>query len=83
MKNVFTQFLKNTSSRNDLTHQEKEYIDSIPSQNPLGILALLIGGAGFVFCNHHLWIALFSIVFGVLSLRTFDKNKHDNLGHFI
>lgn len=78
MKNAFIQLMKKADSEDDLTQQEKEYIDSIPSQNLLGIVAMLAGGAGFVFGNHHLWVALVSIVFGVLTLRTFDKEKHDN-----
>lgn len=78
MKKVIMQLLNRTPSDRDLTQQEKAYIDSIPSQNPLGILALLAGGAGFVMGNDYLWIALFSIGFGVLTFRTFDKEKHDN-----
>ncbi|TGB03536.1 cell division protein FtsK [Halobacillus salinus] len=65
-------------SEDDLTQAEKDYINSIPSQNSLGIITLLLGGAGFMFGNNHLWIAIISVTFGTISLRTFDKKEHDN-----
>lgn len=65
-------------SDEDLTREEKEYIDSLPSQDPLGIIALLFGGAGFAFGDHYLWLAICSVLFGILTLITFDKSKYDN-----
>ena len=69
---------KESFSEDDLPSAEKDYIDSIPSQNSLGIISLLLGGAGFTFGNNHIWIAILSVFFGTISLRTFDKEKHDN-----
>ncbi|MEK3937645.1 cell division protein FtsK [Sporosarcina sp. FSL W7-1349] len=65
-------------NRNGLSDEELEYIDSLPKQNPYGLVAMVLGGLSFIFGPVYGFIPIISILFCLLSYRTFDKEKEDN-----
>ncbi|MBD7984293.1 cell division protein FtsK [Sporosarcina sp. Sa2YVA2] len=67
-----------TGRRKGLTDKEKEYIDQAPSQNPYGLIGLILGGAAFTFGPKYGLIPILGVVFCMVTVFTFDKEKEDN-----
>lgn len=59
-----------------LSDDERERIDRIPTQNPYGIVGLIIGGFAFLFPQYG--ISIITLIFCVVTFFTFDKEKEDN-----
>ena len=64
--------------KDGLSEEDKEYIDRTLAQNPYGIIGLVIGGIAFVFGPTYGFIPFISLIFCVVTLFTFDKEKEDN-----
>lgn len=62
----------------DLSPEEQEYLESLPQQNHLGILAMFFGGIGFLFGSFYISIPIAALVYSIITVRTFDRQKHDN-----
>jgi uncharacterized membrane protein YphA (DoxX/SURF4 family) len=62
----------------DLSDQEKEYIDRIKGQNPYGIIGLIIGGIAFAFGPQYGFIPVITLIFCIVTFFTFDTDKEDN-----
>jgi uncharacterized RDD family membrane protein YckC len=60
----------------DLSPEDKEYIESIPSQNPYGIAGLIISGIAFAFPQFG--ISIITLIFCMVTIFTFEKEKEDN-----
>lgn len=63
---------------NGLSDEEQKYIDSLPKQNPYGLVAMVLGGLSFTFGPGYGFIPIISILFCLFTYRTFDKEKEDN-----
>ncbi|HJF32186.1 MAG TPA: cell division protein FtsK [Sporosarcina psychrophila] len=61
-----------------LSDDEKEYIDKIPSQNPYGLIGLILGGIAFTFGPRYGFIPVITLIFCIVTFFTFDKEKEDN-----
>lgn len=64
--------------REGLPDKEKEYIDRVPSQNPYGLIGLILGGAAFAFGPKYGFIPILGLIFCMVTVFTFDKEKEDN-----
>lgn len=62
----------------EMSEADKAYLDRIPKQNPFGLLAMVLGGLSFTFGPAYGYIPVISLIFCVLTYRTFDKKKEDN-----
>jgi hypothetical protein len=62
----------------DITPEEQAYIDSIKGQNPYGIIVLFLGGLSFAKGYLYIFIPIITILFGIITYRTFDREKEDN-----
>lgn len=62
----------------DLSDKVKEDMDRIPSQNPYGHIGLIFGGIAFVFGPKYGFIPVITLIFCIITLFTFDKEKEDN-----
>ncbi|WP_052115105.1 hypothetical protein [Pontibacillus chungwhensis] len=62
----------------DLSPEEQEYLDGLPKQNHLGILAMFFGGLGFAFGSFYISIPIAALLYSIATVRTFDQKKHDN-----
>lgn len=62
----------------ELSDQEKEYLDRIPKQNPYGLIGLILGGIAFVFGPEYGFIPVMTLVFCMVTLFTFDRETEDN-----
>jgi len=67
-----------TQSDDGMDEEDKKYLESIPKQNPFGLLAMVFGGAAFTFGPEYGFIPIMSLVFCLVTYRTFDKEKEDN-----
>lgn len=70
------------SRREGLSDREKEDLDRIPVQNPYGLIGLVFGGIAFAFGPQHGLIAVVSLLFCLVTLCTFEKEKEDNIWSF-
>lgn len=61
-----------------LSDKEKEYIEKAPTQNPYGLIGLVFGGIAFTFGPKYGIIPLITLLFCLVTLYTFDKEKEDN-----
>lgn len=61
-----------------LSEYEKEYIDRIPTQNPYGLIGLILGGIAFTFGPQYGFIPVITLIFSIVTFFTFDKEKEDN-----
>ncbi|QOR64789.1 hypothetical protein IM538_13075 [Cytobacillus suaedae] len=66
------------SGDEDLTVEEKEELDAIPSENMFGLITLLLGGAGFLFGPQLLFVPIISLLIGILTFGTLDKSSGQN-----
>lgn len=64
-----------------LSDDDKKYMDSIPSQNPYGMVGMVISGFAFLFPKYP--FSIFTLIFCVVTFFTFDKEKEDNPWAFI
>jgi hypothetical protein len=88
IKNNIVEFYKEKfqDSEDGTSQKEQEYIDKIPKQNHWGILTLILGGFSFcfygktlVFFNHPIyWLPIISLLIGIFSFTTFDRETEDN-----
>jgi hypothetical protein len=60
----------------DLSPDEKDYIDRIPNQNPYGLAGLFSSGISFMFPQFG--ISFITLIFCIITFFTFDKNLEDN-----
>ncbi|MGF2614201.1 cell division protein FtsK [Rossellomorea vietnamensis] len=60
----------------DLSQDEKEYLDRIPTQNPYGIAGLFLSGITFMFPQFG--ISFITLIFCIITYFTFDKETEDN-----
>lgn len=61
-----------------LSDDEKEYMDKIRTQNPYALIGLVMGGIAFTFGFQYGFIPVISLIFCIVTLFTFDKEKEDN-----
>lgn len=61
-----------------LSDKEKEYIDRAPTQNPYGLIGLILGGIAFAFGPKYGFIPVITLTYCIVTLFTFDKEKEDN-----
>lgn len=61
-----------------LSTDEKEYLDRIPTQNPYGLLGMMFGGLAFAFGPKYGFIPVIALIFCIVTLFTFDREKEDN-----
>lgn len=64
--------------REGLSDKEKEYLDRIPTQNPYGLIGMILGGIAFTFGPQYGFIPVITLAFCVVTIFTFDKEKEDN-----
>ncbi|TYS45699.1 cell division protein FtsK [Bacillus infantis] len=62
----------------DLSEQEKDYIERIKGQNPYGIAGLIMGGVAFAIGPQYGFIPVINLIFCSITFFTFDKDKEDN-----
>lgn len=63
-------------SNQDLSQDDREYLDRIPTQNPYGIAGLIFSGITFMFPQFG--ISFITLIFCIITFFTFDKEKEDN-----
>jgi len=61
-----------------ISEVEKAYLDRIPKQNHFGLAAMFMGGASFTFGPVYGFLPIISLLFCMLTYKTFDKEKEDN-----
>jgi uncharacterized membrane protein YphA (DoxX/SURF4 family) len=61
-----------------LADDEIKYIEKAPTQNPYGIIGLLIGGVAFAFGPKYGFIPVINLIFCFVTYFTFDREKEDN-----
>ncbi len=64
-----------------LSDDSREYMDKIPSQNPYGMVAMIISGFAFLFPKYP--FSIITLIFCIVTFFTFDKEKEDNPWTFI
>ncbi|EOO25925.1 hypothetical protein IIU_06052 [Bacillus cereus VD133] len=81
----FLNKLKNIWKYDDegISDYEKELIDKIPTQNPYGLIGMIMGGVAFIFGHSFVIIPIITIIFCVVTFFTFDKEKEDNPMTFV
>lgn len=62
----------------DMSEEENNHLDGIKRQNPSGIMVLVLGGASFAFGPEYKWIPIFTMLFCLATIGTFDRVKEDN-----
>ncbi len=67
----------------DMSEEENNHLDGIKRQNPFGIMVLVLGGASFAFGPEYKSIPIFTMLFCLATIGTFDKEKEDNPWTFI
>lgn len=50
----------------------------MPTQNPYGLIGMILGGIAFTFGPEYGWIPVITLLFCVITFFTFDKEKEDN-----
>ncbi|SFF97382.1 hypothetical protein SAMN05216353_11672 [Halobacillus alkaliphilus] len=66
------------SDNEDLTEEEIKELEKYPSENMFGMAALILGGAGFAFGPQIIIIPLVTLIFGLVTLETFDERRDEN-----
>ncbi|MBO0603423.1 cell division protein FtsK [Sporosarcina sp. E16_3] len=61
-----------------ISDKEIEYMDRVPTQNPYGFIGLILGGIAFTFGPQYGFIPVITLIFCIVTLFTFDKEKEDN-----
>lgn len=65
-----------------LSKKEQENLQKIPTQNPYGLIGMVLGGVAFIFGPIYGWLPVMVIVFCSVTRFTFDKDKEDNAWTF-
>lgn len=58
--------------------KEEQELNKIKKQNPYGMIVLIMGLVSFLFGPRFVIISVITIIFGLLTIRTFDKKTEDN-----
>lgn len=66
-----------------ISDYEGELIEEIPTQNPYGLIGMVMGGVSFIFGYAFVIIPIFTIIFCIVTFFTFDKEKEDNPMTFV
>jgi len=61
-----------------LSDDDKEYIGRKTTQNPYGLIGLIMGGIAFTFGDRYGLIPVLTLIFCIVTFFTFDKEKEDN-----
>lgn len=61
-----------------ISEADKAYLDRIPKQNRFGLVAMFMGAVSFTFGPVYGFLPVTSLVFCILTYKTFDKEKEDN-----
>ena len=61
-----------------LSDDDKEYIGRKTTQNPYGLIGLMLGGIAFTFGPQFGFIPVITLIFCIVTFFTFDKEKEDN-----
>lgn len=69
---------KENKSVGDIPIKEQKELNKIKKQNPYGMIVLIMGLVSFLFGPSFVIIPVITIIFGLLTIRTFDKNTEDN-----
>lgn len=62
----------------DSTPEEQADIDNKRGTNPNGMITFFMGGLSFMKGYEYIFIPIITIIFGIITYRTFDKEKEDN-----
>ena len=62
----------------DLTSEDRAYIDKIKRQNPFGLIVMLLGGASLTFGPTYIILPIVTILFCFITFGTFDRSREDN-----
>lgn len=61
-----------------ISEADREYINRIKGQNPIGILSMFLGGVSFAFVPIYVAFPIITIILCFLTYGTFDREKEDN-----
>ncbi|WP_432353721.1 cell division protein FtsK [Sporosarcina sp. A2] len=61
-----------------VSDKKRDYMDRVPTQNPYGLVGLILGGIAFAFGPKYGFIPAISLIFCIVTFFTFDKEKEDN-----
>lgn len=61
-----------------LSDDDKDYIGRKPTQNPYGLIGMIMGGIAFTFGDRYGFIPVIALIFCIVTFFTFDKEKEDN-----
>ncbi|WP_039044246.1 hypothetical protein [Sporosarcina sp. ZBG7A] len=61
-----------------ISDKEREQIDSATTQNPYGLIGLMLGASAFIFGPTYGFIPVIALLFCIVTFFTFDKEKEDN-----
>ena len=64
-----------------LSDDDIKSIDSIPTQNPYGMVGMMISGIAFLFPQYA--FSVITLIFCIVTFFTFDKEKEDNPWPFV
>lgn len=73
---------ENKKHDEDITPEEQQYIDSIKGQNPYAVIVFFMGGVSFMKGYMYVFIPIITIILGLITYRTFDREKQDNQWFF-
>lgn len=68
--------------QNQLSDKEKEYIEQMPTQNPYGLIGMILGGIAFTFGPEYGWIPVITLLFCVITFLLLIRKKKIIPGHF-
>lgn len=69
---------KKNKSLSDISIKEQQELNKIKKQNPYGMIVLIMGLVSFLFGPRFVIIPVINIIFGLITIRTFDKKTEDN-----
>lgn len=62
----------------DILQEEQAYVDYKKGTNPYGMITFFLGGLSFMKGYEYVFIPIITIIFAIMTYRTFDKEKEDN-----
>ncbi|WML43247.1 cell division protein FtsK [Neobacillus sp. PS3-40] len=62
----------------ELSDDDIKYIEKAPTQNPYGLIGMLVGGVAFAFGPKYGFIPVINLIFCIVTFFTFDWEKEDN-----
>lgn len=72
----FLNKMKSIDIWGDKDEEQTKYSERIKSQNPYGMIGLIMSGFAFLFPQYGL--SFITLIFCILTYFTFDKDKEDN-----